>query len=756
MTPTEAPKVDDLKLEGLNTNLQDNLNKITEGVKTPENADQISKILTTCFQDDLKKLYETKEGKNFFTQLNSDITEALKKTDLAVEDKNALTDLQILIKPLTMTLVKTETTYTDDFTLDVATEGTWNKLDYNYKGEWQTTYIKETSTELNKDMYKNLPSKDKLLSYLNYPTKENIQKLQEFLYTKVPTDKKVAFEEANKIKNTKETDEKRRDGAFWTNTKSTFVDYLSAYLNDFTAFTPETKNNQDEITKAQLAADAIAQKGDNLETASIPSKTPQQLQEEQKDKNVANLQKEVGTKNGEDLVESDNFKLLPDKLQRKIQRVLKIETKDEDVEKEISDIDLQIANKTKKIEELTAENKKNQITINELTTKIKNHPWSDFRESRKERKKTRKPFQKSINENVSTIEWLNIDIDNLNYEKTFLVDKSDRLDNRFENKIVRINKVLASDKKILKDKITKYENDTDVKKTVDKRNSELAAIKAFEDDLLALQPADEEINIASNVPEKTKTITIDKSPTLTNTAIDIKDLAELPIDFSDIKDLWTWKKDGETYIFSPKEKITASERNNKPTAGKILFDLEQTYDLSYFNTDGNLSNSITEIRITPRKEVNNSVIAKEEKLTDKEVSTPLNTAMINEDLLISYNSDKIYPESTKTYKEIYDENYEKIKDNWNGKKITLTFPDENNTNITITWTIDYSPENSGVLKIVEENWGSREMAISSITADEIIVDRSAKKQKLTRTTDLNWAIIATLETVNENDNVAFN
>lgn len=92
MTPTEAPQVDDLKLEGLNTNLQDNLNKITEGVNTPEKADQISKILTTCFQEDLQKLYATPQGKAFVTALNQEIITAI-PTTTDQDDLQALNDL---------------------------------------------------------------------------------------------------------------------------------------------------------------------------------------------------------------------------------------------------------------------------------------------------------------------------------------------------------------------------------------------------------------------------------------------------------------------------------------------------------------------------------------------------------------------------------------------------------------------------------------------------------------------------------------
>lgn len=95
-----------------NKDFQEDLRKVTDAVNAPETADTLPKLLDSCFQKGLEKLYATDEGKNFVNNLNDQIYTLLAQgsedtdgnTTLTYpetgEDGAALASLQKLLFPL--------------------------------------------------------------------------------------------------------------------------------------------------------------------------------------------------------------------------------------------------------------------------------------------------------------------------------------------------------------------------------------------------------------------------------------------------------------------------------------------------------------------------------------------------------------------------------------------------------------------------------------------------------------------------------
>ena len=251
---TEAPKVESPEAKAARE-FTDNLTKVTDIVtKTPEKSEEIASVLDTNFKKWLDGLSKTEAGKTAIKGLEQQIKEINTdaNTKIDAKDKAALTALLTLITPLTMETSATpfDSKGTDKITAEGKTDEAYNTTETKW-----SKIIADEITKINGDSYKDLPGKKEIVAALTNPKKENIVSLQNFLFENLP--KPIADKLADSSRQW-DADTGKRDGKYGEQTNIALTAYLDAYTANMDITTKKTS--------AEQAANAVATSTENLKT----------------------------------------------------------------------------------------------------------------------------------------------------------------------------------------------------------------------------------------------------------------------------------------------------------------------------------------------------------------------------------------------------------------------------------------------------------------------------------------------------------
>ena len=461
-----------------------NLTKVTDAVKTPEQADKIATILDSNFQDGLKTLATTEEGKKQLIALGTDIAKQLTNM-INSADKKALEDIQKLITPLT--IETSTTTFDSNNTEKIIATGTKNESFNTTEKKWKEL-IANAIVKIHGDTYKNLPGKKEIVAALINSKQEDIASLQNFLFENLP--KTIADKLADKSRQWN-SDTGKRDGKYGEQTNAALTDYLDAYIANTDSTTKKTTAEQAATTvvtstenlnalntskttattkldvtfktyketdytptdwKSLTDANFAGQKSINAATTldwatkgeTMAEATMKAIPTIEQAK-ITNKETINTTITGLDkLQDGPNFKDLPKDIQRQINKILNLTARDDKVDKKIDESKQTVSSINLQITKMQTDNVKKWQEVMDLNKTITVMKASKS-ENTKQFEDQQTTLTTEIEHNNTRIQWLKNELINPQNRLERLQNRDARIAWRITEKLTDIAQILKTE-----------------------------------------------------------------------------------------------------------------------------------------------------------------------------------------------------------------------------------------------------------------------------------------------------------------------